>query len=180
MLVMPQDWLVREADKGAPLSMATCRFELPKLVSPREVQPLRRRYTACISFLLCLIYIYIYMYVCVYIYIFFFVAPPNRKGGQQLASAHRARGLLAMALLGSQSSIIQARPSRPQTKKRFLVPDPAQPAQACYEMLLNVLQIGQGILDCKQEQERRFMVQQLLVSIEAYDSSRRGFPCLSI
>lgn len=61
------------------------------------------------------------------------------KGGQQLASAHRARGLLAMALLGSQSSILQA----------------------CYEMLLNVLQIGQGILDCKQEQERRFMVQQL-------------------
>eukprot|EP00439_Symbiodinium_sp_Y106_P078887 s689_g17.t1 len=59
------------------------------------------------------------------------------KGGE--ASAHRARGLLAMALLGSQSSIIQA----------------------CYEMLLNVLQIGQGILDCKQEQERRSMVQQL-------------------
>ena len=44
-------------------------------------------------------------------------------------------------------------------------------------MLLNVLQIGQGILDCKQEQERRSMVQQLLVSKEACDSSAKGFRC---
>ena len=38
MLVVPQDWLVREADKGAPLNMASLPFRIAEV---GVIRPLR-------------------------------------------------------------------------------------------------------------------------------------------